>query len=46
MVNVGAVSGSDNWRVITQRFDGAVTNNQGLSQTVNATLIVGVDLAT
>jgi two-component system OmpR family sensor kinase len=44
MVNVGAVSGSDNWRVITQRFNGAVTNNLGESQTVNATLIVGVDL--
>ena len=44
MVNVGAVSGSDNWRVITQRFNGAVTNNLGQSQTVNATLIVGVDL--
>ena len=42
MVNVGAVSGSDNWRVITQRFNGAVTNNLGQSQTVNATLIVGV----
>ena len=44
MVNVDAVSGSDNWRVITQRFNGAVTNNLGQSQTVNATLIVGVDL--
>jgi two-component system OmpR family sensor kinase len=44
MVNVGAVSGSDNWRVITQRFNGAVTNYLGESRTVNATLIVGVDL--
>src|ERR1039458_1782695 len=44
MVNVGAVAGSDNWRVITQRFNAPVTNYLGESRTVNATLIVGVDL--
>ncbi|MGH3067436.1 MAG: sensor histidine kinase, partial [Streptosporangiaceae bacterium] len=43
LVNVAAVSGSDNWRVITQQFS-ATVNFTGQPQTVNATLIVGVDL--
>ena len=43
MINVNAVSGSDNWRVITRQFN-ATVENFGQSQAVNATLIVGVDL--
>jgi two-component system OmpR family sensor kinase len=41
MVNVNAVSGSDNWRVISRRFSATDAIS---GQTVNATLIVGVDL--
>jgi two-component system, OmpR family, sensor kinase len=41
MVNVDAVSGNDNWRVITREFNATVL---GQAQTVNATLVVGVDL--
>ncbi len=43
MVNVDAVSGNDNWRVITQQFEATVVS-YGQSHTVNATLIAGVDL--
>ena len=45
MVNLNAVSGSDNWRVIAQQFKATVPNfSTGQFQTVNATLIVGVNL--
>ena len=45
MVNLNAVSGSDNWRVIARQFKATVPNfSTGQFQTVNATLIVGVDL--
>jgi two-component system, OmpR family, sensor kinase len=45
LVNVNAVSGIDNWRVITRQFRVTLDNGLlGQSQTVNATLIVGYDL--
>ncbi len=43
MVNVNAVSGNDNWRVITQQFQVTLVY-YGQSHIVNATLIAGVDL--
>jgi two-component system, OmpR family, sensor kinase len=44
LVNVNAVSGNDNWRVLAQQTRVTLTNYFGQSETVNATLIVGVDL--
>ncbi len=44
LINVGSVSGSDNWQVIAQQFPVVSTNFFGQSQKSNATLIVGVDL--
>jgi len=44
LVNVDAVSGSDNWRVITRQFRVPLTTSVGGTRFVNATLIVGVDL--
>jgi two-component system OmpR family sensor kinase len=45
MVNVNAVSGNDNWRVITKQFQVLPLTNPNIPpQTVNATLIVGYDL--
>ncbi len=42
MVNVNAVSGSDNWRVVAQQI--RFVSILGQSQSQDATLIVGVDL--
>jgi two-component system OmpR family sensor kinase len=44
LINVGSVSGSDNWQVVAQQFPVVSTNFFGQSQKSNATLIVGVDL--
>ena len=45
LVNVGSVSGSDNWQVVAQQFPVVSTNFfSGQSQKSNATLIIGVDL--
>jgi two-component system, OmpR family, sensor kinase len=45
LVNVNAVSGSDNWRVITKQFPVPLTTYRGGEpRMVNATLIVGYDL--
>jgi two-component system OmpR family sensor kinase len=45
LLNVGSVSGSDNWQVVAQQFPVVSTNFfSGQSQKSNATLIVGVDL--
>jgi two-component system OmpR family sensor kinase len=44
MVNVNAVSGSDNWRVVAQQIRFVSRDILGQSQTQDATLIVGVDL--
>jgi two-component system OmpR family sensor kinase len=44
LINVGSVSGSDNWQVVAQQFPVVSTNFFGQSQKSNATLIIGVDL--
>ena len=44
LINVGSVSGSDNWQVVAQQIPVVSTNFFGQAQTSNATLIVGVDL--
>jgi two-component system OmpR family sensor kinase len=45
LVNVDAVSGSDNWRIVARQLNVTVTDTlSGQSQNVNATLIVGYDL--
>jgi two-component system OmpR family sensor kinase len=45
LINVGSVSGSDNWQIVAQQFPVVSTNFfSGQSQKSNATLIVGVDL--
>jgi two-component system OmpR family sensor kinase len=45
LVNVGSVSGSDNWQVVAQQFPVVSTNFfSGQPQKSNATLIIGVDL--
>ena len=44
LINVGSVSGSDNWQIVAQQFPVVSTNFFGQSQKSNATLIVGVDL--
>jgi two-component system, OmpR family, sensor kinase len=43
LINVGALSGSDNWQVVAQKFP-VVFSFFGQSQKGDATLIVGVDL--
>jgi two-component system OmpR family sensor kinase len=44
LINVGSVSGSDNWQVVAQQFPVVSTNFFGQAQKSNATLIIGVDL--
>ena len=44
LVNVGSLSGSDNWQVVAQQIPVVSTNFFGQSQKSNATLIIGVDL--
>src|ERR1700722_10717761 len=44
LINVGSVSGSDNWQIVAQQFPVVSTNFFGQSQKSNATLIIGVDL--
>jgi two-component system OmpR family sensor kinase len=44
LVNVNAVSGSDNWRVVAQQIRFVSKNILGQTQIQDATLIVGVDL--
>jgi two-component system, OmpR family, sensor kinase len=44
LVNVDALSGTDNWRVMAQQIRFVGTNSFGQPETQNATLIVGVDL--
>jgi two-component system, OmpR family, sensor kinase len=44
LINVGALSGSDNWQVVAQQLPVLITNSLGQSQNGHVTLIVGVDL--
>ena len=44
LINVGAVSGSDNWQVVAQQFPVGPRTSSASPRSSNATLIVGVDL--
>jgi two-component system OmpR family sensor kinase len=44
LINVGALSGSDNWQVVAQQLPVVYMNNFGQSQAGHVDLIIGVDL--